>query len=49
MLLPLCLLATKLVIKSLPTDPHGIRAELERIKAERLAKRVAQEDEERNQ
>ncbi|KIL68631.1 hypothetical protein M378DRAFT_158465 [Amanita muscaria Koide BX008] len=32
-------------IQSLPTDPHGIRAELDRIKSERLAKRAAQEDE----
>ncbi|KAF8729400.1 hypothetical protein AX14_006165 [Amanita brunnescens Koide BX004] len=30
-------------IQTLPTDPHGVRAELERIKAERLAKRTAQQ------
>ncbi|KAM6500831.1 hypothetical protein JOM56_003845 [Amanita muscaria] len=36
---------SKIIQVSLPTDPHGIRAELDRIKSERLAKRAAQEDE----
>ncbi|KAF8627891.1 hypothetical protein AX15_004188 [Amanita polypyramis BW_CC] len=36
-------------IQSLPTDSHGVRAELERIKAERLAKRATQQTDEKDQ
>ncbi|KAF8352350.1 hypothetical protein F5887DRAFT_25445 [Amanita rubescens] len=36
-------------LQSLPTDPQGVRAELERIKAERLAKRTAQQADTKDQ
>lgn len=39
----ICLCPDSKPLQSFPTDPQGVRAELERIKAERLAKRTMQQ------